>query len=260
MEYIIWYIWAALLGASMGSFVTMLVHRLHEGTSIVFGGSKCFHCHKKLGLLELIPVLSFLLLRGKCKKCGTKIPLRYFLIELVTTILFVLALYKQSEFPMIPNLFIIRDWIIVTAAVFIFAYDALYMEVHPRVTIGAGVLVGLMYILTIPFEWKSILFGIVLGVGWFLFQYVVSKGRWIGAGDIMIGFFMGASLGLSHTILALGIAYVVGASYAIALLILKKKNRKDQIPFGTFLMIGTVFALLWGNSIVMWYLHMVRLI
>ena len=255
-----WYIWTALLGASMGSFVTMLVHRLHEGTSIVFGGSKCFHCNKKLGLRELIPVLSFLLLKGKCKKCGTKIPLRYFLIEVFTIVLFLLALYKHAEYPMMPDIFVIRDWIIITSAVFIFAYDALYMEVHPGVTIGAGVIVGLMYILQVPFEWKSVLFGIVLGVGWFLVQYIVSKGRWIGAGDIMIGFFMGASLGLSHTILALGIAYIVGASYAIALLALKKKNRKDQIPFGTFLMIGTVAALVWGNFMVSWYMNMVRLV
>ncbi|HRH23490.1 MAG TPA: A24 family peptidase [Candidatus Magasanikbacteria bacterium] len=161
---------------------------------------------------------------------------------------------------MLPDVLVIRDWIIVASAVFIFAYDALYMEVHPGVTIGAGAIVGLMYILKIPFEWKSIVWGALVGIAWFLFQYVVSKGRWIGGGDIMIGFFMGMALGLSHTILALGIAYVVGASYAITLLALKKKHRKDQIPFGTFLMIGTVAAVLWGNPVILWYLKIVMLV
>ncbi len=248
-----WYLLAGVLGASIGSFITMLVHRLHEGTSIIFGGSQCFHCGKKLTWMELIPLFSFLFLKGTCKKCGKKIPLRYFLIEVVTMILFLAVLYKHAEYPMMPDLFIIRDWIIVVTAVFIFAYDTLYLEVHPGITIGAGVIVGLLYVLKVPFEWKSILFGILLGVSWFLIQYVVSRGRWIGGGDIMIGFFMGASLGFARTILALGIAYVVGASYGIALLALKRKKRKDQIAFGTFLSMGVVVALLWGTPILLWY-------
>lgn len=248
-----WYVIVGMLGVSIGSFITMLIHRLHEGGSIVSGGSKCPQCNKKLSWIELIPLISFLFLKGKCKNCKKIIPVRYFLIEVVTMILFILALYKHAEYPTMLDLFIIRDWIIIATAVFIFAYDALYMEVHPGVTIGAGVIVGLMYVLHVPFEWKSILWGIVLGVGWFLVQYIVSKGRWIGAGDIMIGFFMGAALGLSHTILALGIAYIVGASYAIALLALKKKSRKDQIPFGTFLMVGTLAALWWADGILGWY-------
>ncbi len=253
MENWIWYIWSAVLGGCIGSFITLLVHRLYHGTSIVFGGSKCVTCEKKLSGIELIPLLSFLFLKGRCKLCNTKIPLRYFLIELCTAVLFVLVAYKYREYPMFPNVSILRDWIIITAAVFIFAYDAMYMEVHPQVTIGAAVIIGMINLIYTPFEWKTIVCGIALGMGWFIAQYVVSKGRWIGGGDIMIGFFMGVSLGFGPTLLALGIAYAVGASYAVALLALKKKNKKDQIAFGTFLMIGTVSAVLWGSAILMWF-------
>ncbi len=257
MELIVWYMLAGVGGASIGSFITMLVYRLREKKSIVFGRSSCTHCKKNLAWFELIPIISFVCVRGVCRSCEKKIPLRYLLIELATTVLFVLTLYTHLTYSSLPELYIIRDWIIVSAAVFIFTYDALYLEVHPGVTIGAGVVVGVLYLIGVPSEWKTLVYGIIVGVGWFTFQYVVSKGAWIGGGDSMIGFFMGASLGLSKTILALGIAYIVGASYALSLLLLKKKNRKDQIAFGTFLMIGTIIALLWGQPLVEWYRYIV---
>ncbi len=155
--------------------------------------------------------------------------------------------------PEVSLIALIRDVVVVSVLVFIFAYDAMYMEVHPGVTISAGVIVGTLSWLNAPYEWGSIVGGIAVGVAWFLVQFIISKGRWVGEGDIMIGFLMGAALGLWKTVAALGIAYVVGASYGIALLVTKKKHRKDEIAFGTFLAIGSVIALFFGEKLIGWF-------
>lgn len=253
MNTIFYYIGAGCVGAIIGSVITMLAHRLRTGDSIVYGRSKCTACGHQLRWFELIPIISFVLLRGACGACRAKIPVRYVLIETAMVVLFLLVWHRFVSLPDMSILIVIRDAIVVSALVFIFSYDAMYMEVHPGITIGAGVLAGLLSWLNAPYDWGSIVSGIILGVSWFLIQFILSKGRWIGGGDIMIGFLMGATLGLWKTVVALGIAYVVGASYGSALLVTKKKGRKDEIAFGTFLAIGTVIALFWGGTIIGWY-------
>ncbi len=253
MNTIFYYISIGCLGAIIGSFITMLVYRLHAGESIVHGRSHCTKCGHQLRWFELIPVISFSLLQGKCYQCKTKIPVRYLLIELAMIALYLGVMYRFMVQPEISSIALIRDLVTVSSLVFVFAYDAMYMEVHPGVTVGAGVIVGTLSWLNVPLGWGSIVGGIALGTGWFSVQFIFSKGRWVGGGDIMIGFLMGAALGLWKTVAALGIAYVVGASYGITLLATKKKHRKDEIAFGTFLAIGTVIALFWGDGLIEWF-------
>ena len=98
----------------------------------------------------------------------------------------------------------------------------------------------------------------MIGAGFFLLQYLVSKGKWIGGGDIRLGALMGIILGWQNTILALFLAYLIGAIVGLGLIIAKKKNRDSAVPFGTFLVIGTFVAMFWGERIVGWYLTLLR--
>lgn len=253
MESVIWYGLVSLFGASMGSFITMLVYRMHKKVPIGTSRSRCPECTHALKWFELIPLLSFLFLKGTCGNCHKKIPVRYFLIEFATTVLYLYAWYSyiHSSHPSVVVL--LRDWLVIFVAVFTFAYDILYLEVSMGITIGGGILVAILSLIYLGSDWMSVFGGIFVGVGWFGTQYVISHGRWIGGGDIMIGFFMGASLGLWKTIVALGCAYIIGGSWGLALLLSRRKQRKDQIAFGTFLTIGTLIALWWGSEIVAWY-------
>jgi prepilin signal peptidase PulO-like enzyme (type II secretory pathway) len=96
----------------------------------------------------------------------------------------------------------------------------------------------------------------VIGSGFFLLQFVISKGRWIGGGDIRLGFFMGAILGWPHVLTALFISYILGSFISIFLLLYRRKEWGDKIPFGTFLALGTFITMLWGPSLVNWYLSL----
>jgi prepilin signal peptidase PulO-like enzyme (type II secretory pathway) len=184
--------------------------------------------------------------------------MRYVLIEVGTTILFLLVGYFWSIAGTLSILELVRDLVLVSVVVFVAAYDGLYMEVDPWVTLGGGVVVGILTLFIMPSIWLSLVWGIALGVGWFALQYVVSHGRWVGGGDMFIGFLMGASLGLGRTVVALGVAYIVGASYALGVLSVGQKKRGDEIAFGTFLSLGMVVALFWGNDMLGWYLGLIK--
>lgn len=253
METVVGYILTGLFGASIGSFVTMLVYRMPENKVIGHSRSYCPNCKHELQYFELIPIVSFLFLRGRCRYCHSKISIQYLLIEIAIMVLYMYAWLNFIHSGNHSVFILIRDWLVVFVMVFTFAYDLLYLEVSPVITIGGGIIAAVLYLWGVPHEWISILIGILIGVLWFGAQYVVSKGRWIGGGDSMIGFCMGAALGFPNIIAALGIAYVLGAAWALMLMIIWKKNRKDQIAFGTFLSIGTLMVLWWGDSIISWY-------
>ncbi len=254
MEHWIWYIYVGVLGGSLGSCITMLVHRMHQNLPLLNDRSRCPACNRVLQWFELIPVMSFLFLQGKCRKCKHIIPARYILIEVVSTVLFIFAWNHAVHSGIFSWLALIRDWVIIFVSVFTFAYDALYMEVSPNITLGGGIIIAALTVCcSTPGEWKSLVLGMLVGIAWFGIQFIISKGKWIGGGDIFIGFFMGASLGFGKLIVGLGIAYVIGACVGISLLALGKKERHDQIAFGTFLTIGTLAALWWGDAILSWY-------
>jgi prepilin signal peptidase PulO-like enzyme (type II secretory pathway) len=108
------------------------------------------------------------------------------------------------------------------------------------------------------FSIYSLALGALIGSGFFLVQYVLSRGRWIGGGDVRLGVMMGALLGWPNILVALFVSYILGAIVAIPLLIMKKKGMKSEIPFGTFLSVGTLAALLWGNQVINWYWNLIK--
>ena len=154
-----------------------------------------------------------------------------------------------------PSLFLLLDRVYL---VLIFLYDLKYQEIWDRFTLIPA---GVLFVISLFFKWHSwfdMLIGVLIGAGFFLLQYLVSKGKWIGGGDIRLGALMGIILGWQNTILALFLAYLIGAIVGLGLIIAKKKNRDSAVPFGTFLVIGTFVAMFWGERIVGWYLTLLR--
>lgn len=269
------YIFTFILGSIIGSFLSCTIHRLHSGTSFLHGRSHCPQCRNNLSWYELIPVISYLVLRGKCRVCKSKISIQDILIELVSGALFVLAVYMRlPEFPALVNyLEVVRDWIIISISIVIFVYDLRWQLILDKVTIPAAVVIliinlgiSVFHTLgTMPADVWSVLLSYILnmigaaliGGGFFFLQFVVSKGRWIGGGDIRLGALMGLILGWPLILVALMLAYIVGAIISVGMLALKVTSWKSPIPFGTFLTAATLVAMYWGNEIMVWYLSII---
>jgi prepilin signal peptidase PulO-like enzyme (type II secretory pathway) len=246
----------------MGSFLNVIICRLKTGETILKGRSHCMSCRKKLNWYELVPILSFVIQLGKCKKCKEKISWQYPLVEFFTGTIFLLifAFFGQDwQFPYplyACFLFLISCFLII-----IFVYDLKYYLVADKIVYPAIIisLIFNIYVWVVTNNFKVFILSIVAALvagGFFLTINLISKGKWMGTGDISIGVLIGLILGLSQTILALFLAFLIGAVVSIVLLIFKKKKMKSEIPFGPFLILGTIISIFWGNILLTWYLNL----
>ena len=238
-------------GTVVGSFLNVVILRTRVKTSVADGRSKCMSCQTALSPRDLVPVLSFCALRGKCRSCKVPISIQYPLVELSAGILFLLAFLNDGL-----GLSFVRDIAFVSTLIVIFVFDLRYMEIPDQFTIPAMVFAFLAN-LYLGFSFVSLIAGAIVAGGFFLMQYVLSKGTWIGGGDIRLGALMGLMLGLPSTVAALFVAYVVGAVYAAWLIATKKGGANTQVPFGTFLTVATVVGMFWGEGIVGWYFGLI---
>lgn len=259
-----------ILGLIVGSFLNVVIFRLKDKESPFKGRSRCPKCKRNLFWYELIPVLSFLIQGGRCRKCRQKISWQYPLVEMATGFLFVLVFLVVSAKSLTPVSFwiehqnafyylqIIRGLIFVSFLVVIFVYDFKYYLILDKVTVPAMIAAVLLNGLLQP-DLKYILYlffaGLVAG-GFFWLQFVISKGRWIGGGDIRLGFLMGLMVGWPQVLTALMIAYFLGAVFGLILLSLRRKKMNSEIPFGTFLSLGVLLAFFWADVIQVWYFNM----
>ena len=250
-EEIFLYIIIALLGLLVGSFLNAVIYRLKSGDSIVKERSKCPSCKQKLGPIDLVPIFSFLFLKGKCRFCKVGISWQYPIIELVTMGLFILGFYRFGLTPELPAFMVLTGFMII-----IFTYDVKHYLILDKVTIPGMVVALLFAIFIYQLSFWSIFFGALIGGGIFWLQYVLSKGKWVGGGDIRLGLMMGLFLGWEKLLVALFIAYVLGAIIGIFMIIGGKKGMKDALPFGTFLSASAVVVLLYGQEIINWYLKL----
>lgn len=247
-------------GLCIGSFLNVVVYRTHEGISIWRGRSVCVHCKKHINVFDLIPLLSFVLLRGKCRSCQKKISINYPILEFVTGLLFLIAYNKVFLGPAISFnvstniIFFIRDAVFVSALLVIFVYDLRFMHILDRFTIPVMIFALIMNVWLGAVSLTAMVTGAIMIGGFFCLQYLISKGTWVGGGDIRMGILMGIMLGWKFGLVALFLAYAFGAVVGVGLLVSKKINRKTPIPFGTFLSVGTVLALFWGPFILQTYL------
>jgi prepilin signal peptidase PulO-like enzyme (type II secretory pathway) len=237
-----------LLGLIMGSFLSMLIPRLHFGEKgIVKGRSKCPKCKNTLTVFELIPVLSYVLQAGKCKHCKKTISAWYPVIELSTALTF-LWMALTFEAPLEAALWALLMWVLL----YIFFYDLRYKEIHDVVMIP-GIILAFAFSFVIGDPLSSIIGG-AIGLAFFGIQYVVSRGKWLGSGDLLIGSFMGLMLGWQLTLVALFTGYVLGSIVGIFLICTGKAKGNTSLPLGPFLVTGSMIAFSCGDLIINWFL------
>ena len=255
MLLIFYYLCIFCLGAAIGSFLNVWVWRTRENLSVARGRSLCPNCRVTIAWYDNIPLLSYLFLRGRCRHCQYYISCQYPLVELWTGLAAVVAAIVYTSTPFHADLRLVRDWIIIFFLTFVFLYDMRYKEIFTHHTVYPGVGIFIVSLITGWNTWQSMTLGVLFGAGFFLFQYVVSKGKWIGGGDVRLGFFMGIILGWPDILVALFLAYILGALVSVILLIQHKKQLSSETPFGTYLVIGTFVAMYWAPTIIEWYVR-----
>lgn len=252
-----------LIGLAIGSFLNVVVFRT-RGDEKLGGRSKCPHCGVELRPRDMIPVVSYFVLGGRCRHCGQPISIQYPLVEFGTAILFCLFFLRYFYGFSLPLgldaahsiVYLIRDLVFVVFLIILFVYDLKYYLILDRFSIPAMVIaLGVNYWLGIPI--LSMLAGAVIIGGFFLFQFIISKGHWIGGGDVRMGMLMGIILGLREGLVALVLAYAIGAIVGIFLLLGQKVEMRTKVPFGSFLALTTIIMLLAGGAIIGWYIDLV---
>jgi len=239
----------AVLGLVVSSFLNVCIDRLPEKASIVSPPSHCPACGRRLTPFDLIPLFSYLFLRGRCRYCGAPIPRRVLLVESVTGLLFVLLWYRYGlSLPLLLTTLYTCFFIV------IFFIDLEHQLVLNRV-IYPAIAVAL---LTIPFtpdrDVVELLAGGAIGFGLlFLIAFIYPAG--MGMGDVKLATFIGLVAGFPAVLAALLISFVAGGLVGGGLLLTGLKGRKDPIPFAPFLVTGGMVATLYGQQIIDWYVR-----
>ncbi|OGE82902.1 MAG: hypothetical protein A3B10_02450 [Candidatus Doudnabacteria bacterium RIFCSPLOWO2_01_FULL_44_21] len=243
----------AIFGLIIGSFLNAVIYRLHSGQSIVSDRSRCIYCHHELAAKDLIPIFSFIWLRGRCRYCQGSISWQYPIIELTTALSFALLAYNYNLQPINYNLFFALVFIcfLIVIGVFDFKHFLILDKVvYPALLLGVVWQVFFGKIL------DGLLAALIIA-GFFAVQYFISKGRWIGFGDVKFGLFLGMVFGVKLGLVMVLLGYFIGALTGLILIFLGKKHLGSKLPFGSFLSISGIIVLIWGERILNWYLGLI---
>lgn len=253
-----------IIGLMVGSFLNVVIFRLATDDKIVNARSKCLACGHGLAWRDLLPVLSFMALRGKCRYCKGKISWQYPLIEAVAGILFAAlfaALFSSGDFGLFNTIKFILGAYIFSALVVIFVFDIRHYIIPDEVVfpaIGVALLLSGLNIYLAANGWDTrvaldFLGGSLLMGGFFEFLVIITEGKGMGGGDVKLGFLLGLVLGISKSLLALFLSFISGAVVGILLIILGKKKMGSMLPFAPFLILGFFVSFFRGNEIIAWY-------
>jgi leader peptidase (prepilin peptidase)/N-methyltransferase len=243
--------WAAafgVLGLIFGSFFNVVAIRLLKQESIVHPPSHCVHCKHRLGPLDLVPVLSYMLLRGRCRYCQVRISPVYAIGEGITALLFASAAWWIGYSPDL-----IAGLLLASVLVIIVQTDLREMIIPNKVVyFGMGSAVALRFFIH-PLPWWDYALAFLVGGGLFYGIAVATKGG-MGGGDIKLFAFLGIILGLKLMLLTIFLSSLAGTLYGIVLMLLGRFKRKQAIPFGPFIAVGAWISYLWGDLLLSWYL------
>ncbi len=237
-----------VIGAFVGSFLGVLVNRIPKGKNFITGRSVCDFCNKTLEWNDLIPVISYLLLKGKCRYCHFKLSIFYPVIEILSGVIFALAFLYFPTFN--PEMFYYL--FVFSALIVIFFTDLKYGIIPDKILLPMSLIVLFWVFISKRGELLGNLLMALFASAFFiaisLLYYFIRGKIAMGGGDIKFAFFMGLFLGFPNTIVALYIAFLTAALYSIILIIWRKKAfLKDSIPFGPFLVIGVFISVFLGN-------------
>lgn len=257
------YLFIFYFGAIAGSFLNVVILRLPQGASLS-GRSRCVHCGRKLKPVELFPLFSFLILKGKCKNCRMAISWRYFTIELITGLMFLAVFLWQNPVDQIGYLFFLKSLVLIAVLIAVFVIDLEHYLILDEVLLAGGIIaLGFNLILDLISKHKIYsldslaLSGLLAALGFscfFFSLWYVSKGKWMGFGDVKFMFFLGLALGWPDVLVCFILAFLLGTVFSLPLLILGKKTLSSKLPFGTFLSVAAALALFFGDKLFVWYL------
>jgi len=264
-------VYVFIFGLLIGSFINCLVWRLHKKEGL-WDRSYCPKCKHQISWYDNIPVLSYLLLLAKCRHCKTKISYQYPVVELVTGALFALSFYfnvgnidlagfmiydlHPLGYKRFTNIILIlRDWFFISVMIVVFIYDLRWFLILDIVTLPACVIIFALNLM-LGFDWKNLLLSGIIGSSFFLLQFVVSKGKWIGGGDVRLGLLMGLFFSWPMIVLAIFLAYIIGSVISVGLVVFSRRRWSSEVPLGVFLTTSSIIVMFWGDQILSWYLNL----
>jgi prepilin signal peptidase PulO-like enzyme (type II secretory pathway) len=249
------YILIILFGLAVGSFLNVIILRFEDLKTIWKVRSHCVKCKKEIRWYDLVPFFSFVALRGRCRDCKKPISYQYPIVEVLTAAVFAGIYYHYGLSWSALLLAIILSLLIVIAV-----YDIIHMEI-PDILTYLTIAFALIFIF-LGLNEKSMLslenlipygYAILVGGGFLGALVLFSHEKWMGSGDILLGVMMGVLLGMPNVLVGLFSAFVLGSIVGLILIANRKKTLKDAVPFGPFLVAGTLIALFWGDSIIKMY-------
>jgi len=243
---------AFIFGAVVGSFLNVCICRMPKDESIVSPPSHCPHCGYQIRWYDNIPLVSYLLLRGKCRGCGTRISLQYPLVELLNGLL-TLSLFVRFG----PSLSFLALFLFCSSLVVITFIDIEHQIIPDEISLP-GIVIGFAFSFFLPWQsWLNSLFGILLGGGSLLlvaygYQWLTGK-EGMGGGDIKLLAMMGAFLGWKSISFIIFASSLVGSVVGISMMLVQKKDSKLAIPFGPYLALGSIIYIFYGRQLIQWY-------
>jgi leader peptidase (prepilin peptidase)/N-methyltransferase len=247
----------AILGLAVGSFLNVCIDRLPSNKSIVFPPSHCEGCQHVLSAKDLIPVFSYLRLRGRCRYCQASVPRRLFWVELATAVIFALLYWHYGLSPELGVMIFYACLFII-----IFVIDLEQGLILNKVIYPTMVVAFLLALYPWPWLSDSMVMRVAYaalggGIGFviFLLIAIVSRGG-MGWGDVKLAALIGLATGFPLVFLAVIMGAILGGIVAVALMIAKKRKRREAIPFGPFLALAAMVTLVWGSNILSWYLNL----
>jgi len=253
MQYGIEAITIFILGLIIGSFCNVCVYRIPKNESIIFPASHCPNCHTTIKAIDNIPLLSYLLLKGKCRQCGEKISIRYPIIEFLNGVIYlsIFLVYGRSLQTLI--------YAPLSSALIIISFIDLDKQIIPDEISLPGIVIGFLLSIVIPYiSYFNSILGIIIGGGIIfliaLAGLAIFKKEAMGGGDVKLSAMIGAFIGWKYILISLFIGFFIGAIAGILLILLKIRSRDDLVPFGPFIVLGSLITILWGENILSWYL------
>jgi len=250
-----------IFGLLLGSFLNCLVWRLYKEESLL-NRSYCPHCRHKISWYDNVPLLSFLILRGRCRHCRKKISWQYPIIEFICGLLFVAAFLHYFNWSIPTDIMILsawfsknfwlvfcRDLLIIFIMVAVFIYDLRWFLISVNLIVTAAILF-LAFDIFLGFNYLNIIIALIIGVAFFGVQFLATRGRGIGEGDIWLGGLMALIFPqLDKLLLAIFCSYIIGAAVGIILIIFKGKEMKTKLPLGVFLAFGAIITSFFGEKL-----------
>ena len=243
-----------ILGLLIGSFLNVCIYRIPREESISYPPSHCTSCGRKLRWYDLVPVFSFLLLKGRCRSCGERISWRYPIIEFVNCLVYVAVYVEYGITPEFVKFAFLGSLLIVIGMI-----DLDTTDVYLKTTL-TGFVFGIVWIVYSYFttgEFLAYIAGGALSGGLIILIILLTHG--MGWGDFEICLIVGIFLGFRLSILMLFLSFLLGGTMGIILLISKKKSRKDYIPFGPYIAAAGIITMLIGTDIINWYLSLINI-